>query len=230
MFYICLAATNRCIGKSSGCPTIGFRCPPANSHQGPSQMQNHRRYQGLVKAPESCTTFSPSTSTSESSQIDRCTRTNSWSNRSGHVIGHRFWADYHHSYTRYIISYHISRIFIWWLFVALTDFAAEDIPSVDPADQGIIQIISSSERQEIALKQVSHLVWPICIIHTCLRLTHLLSIFQEQDSPDSLFSFVIDISDDEGEEASSSLALEAISVEVRSKLEDLLNLLQQNTT
>jgi hypothetical protein len=58
------------------------------------------------------------------------------------------------------------------------------------------------------------------------RLTYLLSIFQEQDSPDSLFSFAIDISDDEGEEASSSLALRAISVDVQSKLEDLLNLSQ----
>jgi hypothetical protein len=40
----------------------------------------------------------------------------------------------------------------------LIDFAIEDIPSADPADQGTIQIVSSSQRQEIALKQVSHLV------------------------------------------------------------------------
>jgi hypothetical protein len=40
---------------------------------------------------------------------------------------------------------------------------------------------------------------------------------------------VINVSDDDGEEASSSLALGAISVEVKSKLEALLNLLQQNT-
>jgi len=45
-----------------------------------------------------------------------------------------------------------------------------------------------------------------------------------------LFSFAIDISDDEGEEASTSLALGAVSAEVKSKLEDLLNLLQQDTT
>jgi hypothetical protein len=51
----------------------------------------------------------------------------------------------------------------------------------------------------------------------------------EQDSPESLFSFAIDISDDEGEEASSSMAFGIASVEVKSKLEDLLALLQQDT-
>jgi hypothetical protein len=40
----------------------------------------------------------------------------------------------------------------------LIDFAVENIPSADPADHGTIQIVSSSQRQEIALKQVSHLV------------------------------------------------------------------------
>jgi hypothetical protein len=44
-----------------------------------------------------------------------------------------------------------------------------------------------------------------------------------------LFSFAIDISDDEGEEASSSLALGIASTEIKSKLEDLLGLLQQDT-
>jgi hypothetical protein len=44
------------------------------------------------------------------------------------------------------------------LYSALTDFAAEDIPSVNPADQGTIQVVSPSQRQEFALKQVSHLV------------------------------------------------------------------------
>jgi len=44
-----------------------------------------------------------------------------------------------------------------------------------------------------------------------------------------LFSFAIDISDDEGEEASSSLALGIASAEIKSKLEDLLALLQQDT-
>jgi len=44
-----------------------------------------------------------------------------------------------------------------------------------------------------------------------------------------LFSFAIDISDDEGEEASSSLALGIASVEIKSKLGDLLALLQQDT-
>jgi len=45
-----------------------------------------------------------------------------------------------------------------------------------------------------------------------------------------LFSFAIDISDDEGEEASSSLAHGIASVEIKSKLEDLLALLQQDTS
>ncbi|XP_066353170.1 uncharacterized protein [Miscanthus floridulus] len=54
-------------------------------------------------------------------------------------------------------------------------------------------------------------------------------ILQEQDSPNSLFSFAIDISDDDGEETSSSLALGTISAETKSKLETLLNLLQQST-
>jgi hypothetical protein len=44
-----------------------------------------------------------------------------------------------------------------------------------------------------------------------------------------LFSFAIDISDDEGEEASSSLALGNASAEIKSKLENLLALLQQDT-
>jgi hypothetical protein len=41
-----------------------------------------------------------------------------------------------------------------------------------------------------------------------------------------LFSFAIDISDDDGEEASSSLALGTISAEIYAKLEALLGLLQ----
>jgi len=44
-----------------------------------------------------------------------------------------------------------------------------------------------------------------------------------------LLSFGIDISDDEGEDASSSLALGIASAEIKSKLEDLLALLQQDT-
>jgi len=54
-------------------------------------------------------------------------------------------------------------------------------------------------------------------------------LFQEQDSPDSLFSFAIKISDDEGEEASSSQAISISSAEIRAKLEDLLALLHQDT-
>jgi len=52
---------------------------------------------------------------------------------------------------------------------------------------------------------------------------------QEQDSPDSLFSFAIKISDDEGEEASSSQAIGISSAEIRAKLEDLLAMLHQDT-
>jgi len=43
-----------------------------------------------------------------------------------------------------------------------------------------------------------------------------------------VFSFAIDISDDEGEEASSSKALGITSAEIKSKLEDLLALLHQD--
>jgi hypothetical protein len=45
-----------------------------------------------------------------------------------------------------------------------------------------------------------------------------------------LFSFAIDVSDDDGEEASSSLALGTILADTYGKLEVLLNLLQQDTT
>jgi len=53
---------------------------------------------------------------------------------------------------------------------------------------------------------------------------------QEQDSPDSLFSFAIDISEDEGEEASSSRAVGVTSAEIRARLEELSALLHQDTT
>ena len=54
-------------------------------------------------------------------------------------------------------------------------------------------------------------------------------VFQEQDSLDSLFSFAIDISDDEGEEVSSSQAVGISSAEIKTKLEDMLALLHQDT-
>jgi len=59
------------------------------------------------------------------------------------------------------------------------------------------------------------------------NLVYFLS--QEQDSPDSLFSFAIDISEDEGEEASSSRAVGITSAEIRAKLEELSALLHQDT-
>jgi uncharacterized coiled-coil DUF342 family protein len=60
-------------------------------------------------------------------------------------------------------------------------------------------------------------------------LTDFFSSSEEQDSPNSLFSFAIDVFDNDGEEASSSLALGTISVEIYAKLEALLDLLQQDT-
>ena len=54
--------------------------------------------------------------------------------------------------------------------------------------------------------------------------------FQEHDSPDSLFSFAIEISEDEGEEASSSRAVGISSAKIRAKLEDLSALLHQDIT
>ena len=53
--------------------------------------------------------------------------------------------------------------------------------------------------------------------------------FQEQDSPDSLFSFAIDISEDEGEETSSSRAVGIVSAEIRAKLVELSAFLHQDT-
>jgi len=44
-----------------------------------------------------------------------------------------------------------------------------------------------------------------------------------------LFSFAIDISDDKGEEVSSSQAVGISSAEIKAKLEDLLALLHQDT-
>jgi hypothetical protein len=41
---------------------------------------------------------------------------------------------------------------------ALINFVAEDIPSASPADQGVLQAAPSSQRQKIALKQVSQLI------------------------------------------------------------------------
>jgi len=50
-----------------------------------------------------------------------------------------------------------------------------------------------------------------------------------QDSPDSLFSFAFDFSEDEGEEASSSRAVGITSAEIMAKLEELSALLHQDT-
>jgi len=87
---------------------------------------------------------------------------------------------------------------------------------------------STSQRREIALKQVSYLI--LILYFTNISSSNNLSPFpfQEQDSPDSLFSFAIEIFDDEGKEASSSQAIGISSTEIRAKLEDLLTLLHQD--
>jgi len=79
------------------------------------------------------------------------------------------------------------------------------------------------------LKQVSYLILIFYFINILSSNNLSTFPFQEQDSPDSLFSFAIEISDDEGEEASSSQAIGISSAEIRAKLEDLLALLCQDT-
>jgi hypothetical protein len=112
-----------------------------------------------------------------------------------------------------------------------TDVIIEDIPSASSADPSYdpLQAAPSSQAQEIALKQVNQLI--VWFIISPVSQTRFLILFisQEQDSPDSLFSFAINVSDDDGEEASSSLALGTISSDTYGKLEALLNLLQQDT-
>ena len=106
-------------------------------------------------------------------------------------------------------------------------FSADIVPSATPADQPVVPSASTSQRQEIALKQVSYLI--IILYFTNISSSNNLSPFQEQDSLDSLFSFAIEISEDEGKEASSSQAIGMSSAEIRAKLEDLLVLLYQDT-
>lgn len=62
-----------------------------------------------------------------------------------------------------------------------------------------------------------------------MKMTHFIFLFQEQDSPDSLFSFAIDISEEEGEETSSSRVVGTVSAETRAKLEELSAILHQDT-
>jgi len=83
---------------------------------------------------------------------------------------------------------------------------------------------STSQRREIALKQVSYLI-------TILYFTNISSSNNPSPVlfPDSLFSFAIEISDDEGEQASSSQAIGISSAEIRAKLEDMSALLHQDT-
>jgi len=103
------------------------------------------------------------------------------------------------------------------------------VPSATPADQPVVPSASTSQRREIALKQVSYLILILYITNIWSSNNLSPFSFQEQDSPDSLFSFAIKISDDEGEEASSSQAVGISSAKIRAKLEDLLALLHQDT-
>ena len=116
------------------------------------------------------------------------------------------------------------------LIIIPVNFSADIVPSATPADQPIVPSASTSQRREIALKQVSYLI--IILYFTNISSSNNPSplLFQEQDSPNSLFSFAIEISEDEGEEASSSQAIGISSAEIRAKLEDLLALLHQDTT
>jgi len=109
------------------------------------------------------------------------------------------------------------------------NLSAETVSLSTPADQPVGPLASTSQRREIALKQVSYLI--IILYFTNISSSNNLSssLFQEQDSPDSLFSFAIEISEDEGEEASSSQAIGISSAEIRAKLENLLALLHQDT-
>jgi len=88
---------------------------------------------------------------------------------------------------------------------------------------------STSQRREIALKQVSYLIIILYFTNISSSNNPFPVLFQEQDSPDSLFSFAIEIFDEEGEEAGSSQAIEISSAEIRAKLEDLSALLHQDT-
>jgi len=115
------------------------------------------------------------------------------------------------------------------LIIIPINFLADIAPSATPGDQPVVPSASTSQRREIALKQVSYLI--IIFYFTNISSSNNISpfLFQEQDSPDSLFSFAIKISDDEGEEASSSQAIGISSAEIRARLEDLLALLHQDT-
>jgi hypothetical protein len=44
------------------------------------------------------------------------------------------------------------------LIIIIISFLADIIPSTTPADQPVVPSASASKRQEIALKQVSHLI------------------------------------------------------------------------
>jgi len=115
--------------------------------------------------------------------------------------------------------------------ITLSVFLSVDVvPSATLADQPVAPPASSSQRQEIALKQVSRsaFISSICRFSEH-ELTHSVFLSQEQDSPDSLFSFAIDISEEEGEEASSSHTVGITSAEIRAKLKELSALLHQDT-
>ena len=92
----------------------------------------------------------------------------------------------------------------------------------------MVPSVSTSQRREIALKQVSYSILVLYFTNIWSSNNLFYFLFEEQDSPDSLFSFAIEISDDEGEEASSSQAVGISSAQIRATLEDLLALLHQD--
>ena len=117
---------------------------------------------------------------------------------------------------------------LFHFIITSVNFLADIVSPAVPADQPVVPSALSSQRREIVLKQVTR---PLTLLLSVLDHKHNLFYlpFQEQDSPDSLFSFAIEISEDEGEEVSSSQAVGITSAEIRAKLEDLSALLHQDT-
>jgi len=128
-----------------------------------------------------------------------------------------------------VLSMKLLPIDLFFHFIIIfINLSADIVSSAIPSDQPVVPSASTSHRREIALKQVSYLI--IILYFTNISSSINPSPFQEQDSPDSQFSFAIEISEDEGEEASSSQAIGISLAEIRAKLEDLSALLHQDTT
>jgi len=92
----------------------------------------------------------------------------------------------------------------------------------------VVQLASTSQRREIALKQVSYLTIILYFINISLSNNSSPFSFRNKILLTAC-SFAIEISEDEGEEASSSQAVGISSAELRAKLEDLSAILHQDT-